>query len=135
MQVDLRRTRLPEPEATARWLALGRTALAAAVMAAPVRSARLLGMDTATARRVTFLTRSMAARDGALGVGGVLAARDGGVTPWLLGGAAADAVDAAVLAVALRQHRVKGVAPAAVVPLAAAASAAAALTAVRLRRR
>jgi hypothetical protein len=134
VQLDFRRIRLPEPAPMARQIAIGRTAIAATIIAAPVLSGRLLGMDTATARRVSWLTRSMAVRDGALGAGGILAGRHAGAAPWLLGGAAADAVDAVVLSAALRQGRVKGLVPTAIVPLAAATAAVAALTALRLRK-
>lgn len=117
-------------------LAAGRTAFAAALMAAPVSSARLLGADTATAQRVVWLTRMLAVRDGALGVGGLAALRgDGSSAPWLLAGAVSDAVDTVVIGQALRQGRLKGVAAAAVVPLAALAAISGGITALRLRRR
>jgi hypothetical protein len=136
MSVDVRRVRLPDAESMALQIAAGRAAFATGILAAPVLSARLLGADTATAQRVSWLTRMMGIRDGALGVGGVLAARGGGSSAavWLLGGAASDAVDAVVLAGALKQGRVKGIVPAAIVPLAAATAAAGVLTALRLRR-
>ncbi len=113
----------------------GRSLIAAAIVAAPVASVRLMGTDTATAQRVVWLGRMMAVRDGALGVGGAVAVRRrSGAVPWLLGGAVSDAVDAVVVASALRQGRLKGVVPAAVVPLAAATAAAGFVTALRLRR-
>jgi hypothetical protein len=76
-------------------------------------------------------------RDGALGVGGAFAARNGGsgAVPWLLGGAAADAVDAIVIAGAVKQGRLKGAIPSAIVPLAAITSAVGVLSAARLRGR
>jgi hypothetical protein len=52
----------------------------------------------------------------------------------LLGGAVSDAVDAVVIAGALKQGRVKGIVPALVAPGAALLAAAGAATAVRLRR-
>jgi hypothetical protein len=136
MTVDGRSVRLPEPQSMALQIAAGRAVIAAGVLAAPVVAARMLGTDTATAQRVSWLTRTMGIRDGALGVGGFAAARNGGsaAIPWLLGGAAADAVDAIVISGALRQGRVKGILPAAIVPLAALTSAAGVLTALRLRR-
>lgn len=135
MNLDPRRIPLPAPDSTALQISTGRTAFAIAIMAAPVTCLRLLGADSATARRVTWLTRMMAVRDGALGVGGALAARRGGsVPPWLLGGAVADAVDAMVIARAVREGRVKGVLPTTVAPLAALMAAAGAVTAVRCRR-
>jgi hypothetical protein len=122
---------LPDPQGMARQFALGRVVFAAGFLAAPVAGARLLGLDTATARRVGWLTRMMAVRDGALGIGAAMAADP---RPWLLGGAVSDAVDAVVIAGALKQGRVKGIVPALVAPGAALLAAAGAATAVRLRR-
>jgi hypothetical protein len=118
-------------------LATGRALVAAVMVASPVRTARLLGTDTATAQRVTWLTRMMGVRDGAIGVGGLAAARtDGGAaaTPWLLAGAVSDAVDAVVLAGALKRGRLNGFVPRAVVPVAAGVAALGAVTALRLQR-
>jgi hypothetical protein len=137
MKIDPRRIPLPAPESTALQLTAARTAIAATVMAAPVLSTRFFGADAATAHRVEWLTRMTAVRDGALGVGGLLAARRGGAAavPWIVGGAVSDAVDAVVIAQALRQGRVKGVVRAAIVPMGAAAAVVGAVTALRLRRR
>lgn len=137
MNIDPRRVELPDPQSVALQIAAGRTLIAASVLAAPVVSARVMGTDTATAQRVTWLVRMLGARDGALGAGGAWALRNGGPSaamPWLLGGAVADAADAVVIAGALKQGRLKGVIPAAIVPLAAATAAVGVLTAVRLRR-
>jgi hypothetical protein len=123
------------PVATARVLGLGRTAIAAQFLLTPAAAIRLVGLDTGTARRVSWLVRMMAVRDGALGIGGLLAARRGGdPTPWVLGGAAADAVDAAVLAHALRTGRLRGAVPALATVGAAGVAALGAVTAVRLLR-
>lgn len=120
----------------AQQLALGRALAGTVILAAPVLSARLLGTDSATAQRVVWLTRMMAVRDAALGAGALAAGRgQGPVTPWLIGGAVSDAVDAVVLAQALRTGRAKGLGARAVVPLALGAAAAGALTAVGLRGR
>lgn len=136
MNLDPRRIPLPAPDTTAFQISAARTALAVAIMAAPVTSLRLLGADGATAQRVTWLTRMTAVRDGALGVGGVWAARRGApVAPWLIGGAVADVVDAVVTARAVQQGRVKGAIPTAVVPLAGLTAAVGAVTAWRSRRR
>jgi hypothetical protein len=111
-----------------------RTLVGAAMLAAPVASARVFGADTATARRVTWLTRMMAVRDGALGVGTVGARRaGGGAATWLLAGAVSDGLDAVVLARALAQGRIKGLVPRAIVVAATASAAAGAATAVRIR--
>jgi hypothetical protein len=77
----------------------------------------------------------LAVRDGALGVGTAAAARSGrGGAGWLVGGAVSDAVDALVLAAAVKQGRVRGVVPTATVVLAAGAAAVGFSTAARLRR-
>jgi hypothetical protein len=131
------RIRIPEPGALAVQLAAGRTLFAAAIMAAPVPLLRVLGADAATAQRVAWLTRMTAVRDGALGVGGLAAARrkDGSVRHWVVAGAVSDAVDAVVIAGAIKQGRVRGVIPSAMVPLAGWAAVAGAVAAVGLRRR
>jgi hypothetical protein len=134
MKLHARRPALPAPDSMALQLSAGRVAFAAAAMAAPVTFLRLLGADSATAQRVTWVTRMLAVRDGALGVGGALAARRGSsATPWLVCGAVSDAVDAVVIGRALAEGRVRGIVPAAVVPLAALTAAAGVVTAVRAR--
>lgn len=131
-----RRISLPAPEVLALQIAAGRAVIGAVVVADPVRAARMLGADTATAQRASWLTRMFGVRDGVLGVGGVAAVRQGsGAGSWLLAGAVADAADAVVLAGALKAGRVKGLGASATVPFAAAAAAFGALTALRLRRR
>jgi hypothetical protein len=50
----------------------------------------------------------VAARDAALGLGTLAAARNGGAAPWLLAGALADAGDAVAVAASLKQGRVGG---------------------------
>jgi hypothetical protein len=126
---------LPPAARTAGQLGAGRTVIAAAFLAAPVPALRAMGADTATAQRVSWLSRMTAVRDGALGVGAVWALRRGGdPRPWLIGGAVSDAVDAAVFAAALRQGRLKGLRPAAVVAGGVAAAAAGLATAARLGR-
>jgi hypothetical protein len=128
---------LPAARSLAGRLGAGRTALAALVLAAPVPAARLLGADTATAQRVTWLTRMMGVRDGALGVGAMSGARVGdgrGAAGWLIGGAVSDGLDAVVIAGALRQGRVRGFLPIGIVLGASAAAAVGVSTAVRLRR-
>jgi hypothetical protein len=136
MSSDRREIRIPEPDAMAFQLAAGRTAAGAVILALPVLSARLLGADSATAKRVSWLTRMMAVRDAAIGAGGLAAARGkGSATAWIIAGAVSDTVDAIVLTQAVRQGRAKGLTASAVVPVAAGAAALGALTAFRLRRR
>lgn len=127
------RLTLPHPEVLARQFSAGRALIAASILAAPVPAARLLGLDSATARRVTWLSRMMAVRDGALGVGGLDALRRGNdARPWLLGGAASDAVDAVVIAGALSSGRLKGVLPTAIAVGAAGLAALGAANAARM---
>jgi hypothetical protein len=134
MTFDPRRLRLPAAESTARQLALGRTAVAAFLMAAPVTAQRLIGLDTGTAQRIAWLTRLTAVRDGALGVGALAAGRAGEARSWVVAGAVSDAVDALVIAAALKQGRLRGVRPALVVPASAAVAAVGAAAALGLRR-
>src|SRR4051794_33559331 len=114
-----------------------RVALGSAFLAGPVASVRLLGLDTATATRVTWLARMAAVRDIALGAGAVgsLVVRRGQV-PWLVAGTLTDAGDAAAIVLAVRAgrlDRVRGylIAGGAVASAAAGLAAAAAT----LRRR
>jgi hypothetical protein len=125
---------LPAPESMARQLALGRVVLAAAFLAAPVPTVRAIGADTATAQRVSWLTQMMAVRDGALGVGAMAAGRNGDPRPWLLGGAVSDAMDAVVIAGAIKQGRLSGIVPTLLVPGGALAAGLGVLTAIRLRK-
>ncbi|HET8582549.1 MAG TPA: hypothetical protein VFL65_04815 [Jatrophihabitans sp.] len=138
MRIDPRRVRPPQPESLGLQLAAGRAVMGAAILAFPVPAARLLGADTATARRVSWMTRMLAVRDGALGVGGAIATRRGTGTAaagWLLAGAVSDATDALVYAAALRQGRLRGAVPTLIVPGAALAAAVGAVAAAGLRRR
>jgi hypothetical protein len=136
VKLDPRRSMLTDPATLALQLSAGRTLLAAGLFAAPVSGARVLGMDTATAQRVSWLTRMLAVRDGAIGAGGVLAGRRGGdVATWVLAGAVADAVDAIVIAGALRRGRLSGLPAAGTVAGAGGAAVVGAVTAWRTRRR
>lgn len=125
------------PTVLARSIGLGRMLLGGGFLLAPVASTRILGVDTATAKRVTFLARMMAARDVVIGAGTAAASTNGGrPSMWLLAGAAADATDAVVIAGALKQGRARGPVAAAVVAGAAGAAAVAAVGALAgLRRR
>ena len=126
-----------EPRALAGCIGTGRVLLGSAFLAAPVASTRALGLDSATAKRVSFLARMMAARDVAIGAGTAAAARAGGRPGgWLLAGAFADAADAVVIVGALRRGRANGPVAAGVAGGAVALAAAAAVGGVRgLRRR
>jgi hypothetical protein len=104
-------------------------------LAAPVSTVRLLGLDTATATRVTWLARMAAARDLALGLGTVRAtACRREAAGWLLAGAASDLADAALVEHALRQGRAKGLPASAVVIASAGAAAAGTWAAVAAAR-
>ncbi len=108
-------SQLRDPQTLGLALGAGRIVLGASALAAPVTSARMLGLDTATAARVAWLTRMMAVRDAAIGIG-VVSTRDSGSAPaWLLAGGVSDAVDAVVVAGALRQGRLRGFVPRALV--------------------
>ncbi len=134
MSNALREVNVP-PAATAQALCVGRIVIATKFLLTPVATTRLVGLDTGTARRVSWLTRMMAGRDAALGIGGLLAARRGAdPTPWVVGGAAADAVDAVVLAHALRTRQLRGAVPVLATVGAAGVAVLGAATAVRLRR-
>ncbi|MGH8959695.1 MAG: hypothetical protein ACRDWT_00555 [Jatrophihabitantaceae bacterium] len=126
--------RLLARHALARSIGLGRLVFGTALLLAPVASTRVLGLDTATAKRVSFLARMTAARDIAIGAGTAAAA---GRRPvgWLLAGAAADACDAVVIAQALRSGRLRGPIATGVVGGAAAVSALAVVGAASSCRR
>jgi hypothetical protein len=109
--------------------------LGASFLLAPVVSTRVLGLDTATAKRVTFLARMAAARDIGLGAGTLVAGATPAAVPWLLAGAGADLVDATVLVGALRKGIARGL-PAAAIAVGAVAGAGIGIgAAVSLRRR
>lgn len=101
--------RLLAPRALARSIGIGRLVLGGGFLLAPVASTRVLGVDSATAKRVTFLAQMMAARDMAIGAG-TAATSTGDREPagWLLAGAVADATDAVVIAKALNSGHARG---------------------------
>ena len=105
-------------------LASGRAVLGGTFLVAPVTAVRVLGTDTATARRVTWLSQMTAGRDIALAAGALAAeARGRSGAPWVAAGAAADAVDAIAIATAVRTGKLGGLRPTAMVGGAAAAAA------------
>jgi hypothetical protein len=116
-------SRIPSPRTLSVALGAGRTALGGAFLVAPQFSVRILGLDSATAARVSWLARMAAARDVGLGLGALSAAALGrDSSAWVAAGAAADAVDAAAIAVAVRQRRLGGVGARGLVAGAAAAA-------------
>jgi hypothetical protein len=128
-------TRLPSARTIGLSVGAGRVAIGAVFLAAPVSSVRLLGLDTATAARITWLARMTAVRDTVLGAGTVASAsRRRGAAGWLLAGSVSDAVDAAVLAAALREGRIRGWRPQAIAVGAVGAALVAAAAAAELAR-
>jgi hypothetical protein len=102
-------SRLPGARTIGILVGAARLSIGAVFLAAPVASVRLLGLDSATAARVTWLARMTAARDGVVGAGTVASSvRRSGAVGWLLAGAVSDAADAAVLVSALRQGKLGG---------------------------
>ena len=113
-----------------------RIGLGAAMFAAPVPAARLAGIDTGTARRISWLARMTAARDAALGAGALTAVRgDGDPARWVLAGAASDLVDALVVLDAVRRGRLGRLRGGAVVAASVSGVLAGVVAAGGLRRR
>ncbi len=97
-----------------RLLGLGRLGIGLVAATFPVAAVRSVGLDTATAARVAWLSRMLGARDGALGAGTLAAGRawrlspvtGPGYAPWLVAGVASDTVDAVAMVAAVRARRV-----------------------------
>lgn len=107
----------------ARLTAAGRVAAGVGLLARPDLFPRMLGVDSGTAARMSWLGRMFGAREVALGAGLLLAGRAGGdPRPWLLGAALSDAVDVVALGSAVRRGVVR--APAGLALAAIGASAA-----------
>lgn len=115
-----------------RLIGLGRVVIGTAFLVDPVSSVRILGVDTATAKRMTFLARMTAGRDIVLGVGTLVARSPGSQAGWLAAGAVADAIDAAALAVGLKSGQLRGIPAAGIAVGAVGAAAVAAATAISL---
>ncbi len=124
--VSAARKLLPSAQRIVTGIGLGRVLIGATFLAAPTLSVRMLGVDTATAKRMAFLARMTAARDIALGVGTLNAGTGRRAVPWLVAGAGADLVDAAAIAAALKSGLARGV-PAGITVVGAAATGAAAM--------
>lgn len=125
---------VPSAQQVATGIGLGRVLIGATFLAAPRLSVRLLGVDSASAKRMAFLARMAAARDIGLGAGTLDAGPGRAAVPWLLAGAACDVVDAAAITGATRSGITRG-APAVGTALGALGVAAAALWAVSELRR
>jgi hypothetical protein len=96
----------------ARQIGLARAGLGVSLLTAPVPLIRMVGVDTATARRMSWVTRLAAARDLGLGIGTLAAVRAAGsggeavdAARWVAIGAAADVADTVIVTAALRAGR------------------------------
>lgn len=99
---------------TALAIGLGRVALGSAFVVRPRESMTFLGVDTATASRVSWLAQMTAARDIAIGAGTAVTAITGrGSAGWLIAGAACDLADATAIGAALTRKQVSPVTAAA----------------------
>lgn len=103
----------------ARVVAVARIGVGVSMLARPTLMPRVLGVDSVTAERVSWLTRMAGIREVALGAGTLRAIRrsgsgsgsgsgagSGDARAWVLGSAACDAVDALVFAGAAARGRV-----------------------------
>jgi peptide-methionine (R)-S-oxide reductase len=99
---------LPRAQAIGTGIGAARVLVGVTFLVAPVTSVRVLGMDTATAKRVTHLARMAAVRDIALGAGALAGLERGAGGGWLLAGAGTDAADAVLIAGALRSGKARG---------------------------
>jgi hypothetical protein len=88
----------------ARYLALSRIAIGAALLAAPGRAGERWIGPTAHDPAAKMMIRGLGIRDLALGAGAYQALASGGqVRPWLQGAVASDAIDAAAAVIGLRR--------------------------------
>jgi hypothetical protein len=127
--------RTPEPEALATSIGVGRLVLSGALFAAPTASARVLGVDSASAKRMAFLARMAAVRDMGIGIGTLASRGTPQVSLWLAVGAVADAVDAVVVAGATKHGVTRGLAAVGTVVGAAGVAAAGGWAAIQLKGR
>jgi hypothetical protein len=116
-------------------IGLGRVGIGIAFLADPVTSVRVLGVDSASAKRMTFLARMTAGRDIALGAGTLAARTPQSQAGWLAAGAAADLVDAVVIGAAIGRGGLRGLPAIGIAMGAAGAAGAAFWSAARLKGR
>jgi len=112
--------------ATAERMSMGRVGVGLALLLRPRLVPGLLGVDSATSTRISWVLQMLGAREVALGVGSVVAGRSGdrrSARTWLVAGLCCDAVDALVVASAVGRGRLRGAPGAAVVAVAAGAVA------------
>ena len=107
-------------------LALGRAGAGTVMLTRPRLLPGLLGVDSATASRTSWVVQMVGARELALGLGTWVAVRRGDVPAarlWVAAGLLSDAVDAAVVASAVGRGRLSAGPGAAVVTVAGTAAA------------
>ena len=102
---------MPAPRTIALAIGVGRTILGTGFLVDPVRSVRVLGVDAATANRMTWMAQMMAGRDAVIGVGTFTSALRRGGTGWLVAGAVADLVDGVAIGKAVHAGRLRGAMP------------------------
>jgi hypothetical protein len=107
------------PHTLANLFGLGRLAVGGAFFVSPVTSVRVLGLDTASAKRMAFLARMAAARDIVLGAGALMARDPRSKAGWIAAGAASDVADSLVIGAAVKDGTARGV-PAVIVVAGAA---------------
>ena len=123
-----------DPRTVARSIGLGRVAIGIGFLADPVTSVRVLGVDTASAKRMSFLARMTAGRDIVLGAGTLAARTPSAQAGWLAAGAVADGIDAVVIGACLRSGTLRGAPAAGIAVGAVGAAGLALLAALHLRR-
>jgi hypothetical protein len=109
---------------TVETLSLGRAAAGVSMVSAPRMLPMSLGVDSASAARMSWVTQMLGAREVALGLGTWLALRKDdarGARLWLCAGLLSDAVDALAVGTAVARGRVSKPAGAAVVAIAGGA--------------
>ena len=113
------RNRLRTPGRGARFgvlaAAVGRFGVGAALVARPEVLPRLVGVDSVSAQRMSWVVRLFAVRDAALGAGAAHAVVTGRpVSSWLVAQAVSDGTDAVAVGLAVRRRDVSAVRGAAV---------------------
>ncbi|WP_338185036.1 hypothetical protein [Jatrophihabitans sp.] len=99
---------MPAADTVANGLGLGRVAIGVGFLADPISSVRVLGVDTGSAKRMTFLARMAAGRDIVLGLGVLLARSPESKAGWVAAGAGADVVDAVAISAGMRSGTTGG---------------------------
>lgn len=95
-------------QATPARLALGRTGAGVVMVARPRLMPQTMGVDSAAAARTAWVVQMLGAREIALGLGTLAAARSGdgrAVRTWVLAGVLSDAVDVLAVGAAVAQGR------------------------------